>query len=269
MAAMDEMSFWDHLEVLRRMLLRILAVSLGLGILLFIGKDWLFGVILAPGKDDFLTYRAIEKLSALLGGNFQFQPFRLELISTELSAQLMLHLKAAFLGGLLLALPWVLWELLRFVRPALYNRERRYAGGITAGMYLLFAAGTLVNYFILFPVACRFLGSYSVSTEVKNLITLNSYVDTFFTLSLLMGLLFQLPVITFVLGKLGWVDAPLLKKYRKVAFVLIMVLAALITPPDIFTLILVTLPIYLLYELSIGVLAHSTRNTSSSGSVRP
>ena len=145
-------------------------------------------------------------------------------------------------------------ELFRFITPELYENERKYSVRIAIIMYLLFVLGVLMSYFILFPISFRFLGTYSISDMVESNITLHSYISTFTTLTLIMGLVFQLPVIAFFLGKIGAVKSDFLKRYRKHALIAIMVLAAIITPPDLMTLVLVTIPLYLLYEVSIGIL---------------
>jgi sec-independent protein translocase protein TatC len=145
-------------------------------------------------------------------------------------------------------------ELFRFVAPALYERERRYSVQVAVTVYLLFLVGVLMSYFVLFPISFRFLGTYSVSAEVHSAITLDSYISTFVGLTLVMGLVFQLPVVAFLLAKMGVVSAELLARYRKHALILIMIVAAVITPPDLMTLLLVTLPLYLLYEVSIQVI---------------
>jgi sec-independent protein translocase protein TatC len=144
--------------------------------------------------------------------------------------------------------------LFRFITPALYENERKYSVRIAIIMYVLFIVGVLMSYFILFPIAFRFLGTYSVSDLVESNITLHSYIGTFTTLTLIMGLVFQLPVVAFFLGKIGVVKSDFLKRYRKHALVIIMVVAAIITPPDLMTLVLVTIPLYLLFEVSIGIL---------------
>lgn len=171
----------------------------------------------------------------------------------------MTHITTALYLGLLAASPYVLVELFRFVTPALYENEKRYSVRVAVAMYLLFIVGVLMSYFILFPISFRFLGTYSVSDMVESKITLHSYISTFTTLTLVMGLVFQLPVIAFFLGKIGAVKSSLLKRYRKHALVVIMVIAAIITPPDVMTLILVTIPLYLLFEVSIAILKRMER----------
>ena len=250
----NALSFGEHLEELRKMLFRVLAVVSVFAIAVFYFKDWTFKLLLAPSKWDFVTYRFIEKFLHWFGSNFTFDEYHVNLIATELSSQFMTHLTAAFYLGLLAASPFFIYELFRFITPALYENERKYSVRVAIAMYLLFIVGVLMSYFILFPISFRFLGTYSVTDMVESNITLSSYIGTFTTLTLIMGLVFQLPVIAFFLGKIGAVKSDFLKRYRKHALVIIMVVAAIITPPDLMTLVLVTIPLYLLYEVSIGVL---------------
>ena len=248
------MTFGGHLEVRRRMLFRIIAVVMVLAVAIFCFKDETFELLLAPSQWDFVTYRYIEAFLHRLGSSFHFSQFHINLIATELSSQFMTHISTALYLGLLGASPYILVELFRFITPALYENEKKYSVQVAAIMYLLFIIGVLMSYFILFPISFRFLGTYSVSGMVESNITLKSYISTFTTLTLVMGLVFQLPVVAFFLGKLEIVTAAMLAQYRKYAFLVIMVLAAVITPPDLMTLILVTIPLYLLYEVSILVL---------------
>lgn len=253
------MTFGGHLEVLRQMLFRIIAVVTVFAIAVFCFKDWTFRILMAPSQWDFITYRYIEKFLHWLGSNFTFDEYHVNLIATELSSQFMTHVSTALYLGLLIASPYILVELFRFITPALYENEKKYSVRIAIAMYLLFVIGVLMSYFILFPISFRFLGTYSVSDMVETNITLHSYISTFTTLTLIMGLVFQLPVITFFLGKIGAVKSDLLKCYRRHAFVVIMIVAAVITPPDLMTLILVTIPLYLLFEISIGILKRMER----------
>ena len=257
------MTFGEHLEVLRRMLFRILAVAMAFAIVIFCFKDWTFKMLLAPSQWDFVTYRYIEKFLHWLGSSFVFNEYHVNLIATELSSQFMTHVSVAFYFGLLAASPYILVELFCFITPALYANERKYSVSIAIVMYILFVLGVLMSYFILFPISFRFLGTYSVSEMIESNITLHSYISTFTTLTLIMGLVFQLPVIAFFLGKIGAVKSDLLKRYRKHALVIIMVLAAIITPPDLMTLVLVTIPLYLLYEVSIGIMKRIEKKQAS------
>lgn len=250
----DKMTFGEHLDVLRKMLFRIILVVVVLGGLVFFFKAETFKILLAPHYTNFVTFRYIEILFHRLGWNFYFTEYDIPLISTELSAQFMTHITVSCILAILLASPYILFELFKFVSPALYESEKKYSYLVAIIVYILFLLGLLMSYFILFPIAFQFLATYQVDESITSTITLDSYISTFTTLTFLMGIVFQLPVFAFILGKMGFIDAGLLKKYRPYAFVLIMIIAAIITPPDLFTLILVTIPIYGLYEISILVL---------------
>lgn len=249
----DMLSFGGHLEVLRQMLLRVIAVSGVIAVVVFFFKDWTFRMLLAPSEWDFVTYRLLERLMQAVGIDFHFEEYHVSLIATDLSSQFMTHITTSVYLGLLAASPYILYELFRFVSPALYENERRYSVRVTCTIYVLFFIGVLMTYFVLFPISFRFLGTYSVAERVHSTITIDSYVTTFLSLTLLMGAVFQLPVIAFFLAKLGVIDADMLSKYRRHAFLLLMLVAAIITPPDVMTLILVTVPLYLLFEVSIRV----------------
>ena len=244
------MTFGEHLEVLRRMLFRIIIVVFVISGFIFYFKDKTFEFLLAPSNWDFVTYRYIEIFMHRLGSSFTFNEFHINLIATELSCQFMTHVTTALYLGLLVASPYIIFELFRFITPALQENERKYSVKVAVIVYLLFVLGVLMSYYILFPISFRFLGTYSVSDVIESNITISSYISTFTTLTLVMGLVFQLPVIAFFLGKLGIVTSAMLKRFRKYALIVIMLVAAIITPPDVMTLILVTIPLYLLYEIS-------------------
>lgn len=247
------LSFGDHLEVLRRMLFRIIAVAGVIAVVVFCFKETTFSMLLAPSEWDFVTYRAIEQVLQAMGFDFHFEPYHVQLIATELQSQFMTHISTAVYLGLLAASPYIMYELFRFISPALYENERRYSVRVTLTIYVLFVMGVLLTYFVLFPISFRFLGTYSVAESVTSTITIDSYISSMLSLTLVMGAVFQLPVICFILGKLGLINSSLLARYRRHAFVLLMVIAAIITPPDIMTLVLVSLPLYMLYEVSIWV----------------
>lgn len=249
------LTFGGHLEVLRRMIFRILGVSCTIAILVFCFKDITWNLLLAPSEWDFATYKWIEQLLQKLGiTDCHFQEFHVKLIATNLTSQFMTHLTTSIYLGLLIASPHILYELFRFISPALYENERRYSIKSLIAIYFLFIVGILISYYILFPISFRFLGTYSVSERVESTITLDSYISTFVTLSLVMGVVCQLPVISFVLGKMGIIDAAMLSKYRKYAFIIILTIAAIITPgQDILSLVLVSFPLYILYEISIWI----------------
>ena len=178
------MTFWEHLDELRGVVIRSAVVVAVFAVVAFALKDWLFAVVLAPQKSTFVTYR-------LMGAD----PFSIHLMNTGLTEQFMVHIRTAAYAGLLLASPYVLYQLFGFVAPALYAAERRQATGVVGAAYLMFIVGTAVNYFLVFPLTVRFLGTYQVSTEVENMLTLQSYIDTLLTLSLTLGLVFELPVV--------------------------------------------------------------------------
>ena len=211
-----------------------------LGMVAFVLKDELFAIVLAPRSSDFVSYR-------LLG----VDAFSLHLMNTGLTEQFMIHVRTAMYAGLLVASPYILYELFRFVSPGLYQNERRYALWIVGAAYVMFLVGTLVNYFLVFPLTVRFLGTYQVSPDVANMLTLQSYVDTLLSMSLVMGVVFELPVVCGLLGRMGLINRQMMTQYRRHAIVVIVLVAAVITPTtDVFTLFVVALPIYLLYELS-------------------
>lgn len=253
MSELDKMPLADHLEVLRRMLMRVAMVLIVIMVAVFCFKDEVFALLLAPKEYDFITFRTIEQLLHAMGNGFCFEPYDVQLINTELSGQFMAHISTSFYVALLIASPYILTELMAFIMPALYENEQRATRRTCIVMYALFALGVLMNYFVLFPVSFRFLGTYQVSDAVTNAITIDSYISSFSTLTFMMGLVFQLPVVARLLSHFGILSASMMRRYRRHALVGIMVLAALITPPDLFTLFLVTMPLYMLYEVSIWV----------------
>ena len=250
------MTFGGHLDVLRRILIRISAVALIFACVIFAFKEYTFSLLLSPSEWDFCTYRWIEKFIQIFNPDFHFDKFHVELIATYLSSQFMVHITTSIYLGLLFASPYILYELFNFISPALLDSERKYSVSIVCTVYLLFLIGVLMSYFVLFPISFRFLGTYSVADKIKSTITIDSYVSTFVTLTLMMGLVFQLPVIAYILGRMGFIQSSYLIKYRTYAFLLICLVAAIITPPDIMTLILVAVPLYFLYEVSIRVIRH-------------
>lgn len=247
------LTFGGHLEVFRQMLFRILGVAGVIAAVVFCFKGITWQLLLAPSEWDFCTYRWLETVMQSIGIDFHFNEFHVEMIATDLSSQFVTHITTAVYLGLLGASPYILYELFRFISPALYENEKKYSVQVAGIIYMLFLLGVLMSYFVLFPISFRFLGTYSVSAKVVSNITLDSYISTFVSLTLVMGLVFQLPVIAFFLGKLEFVTSEMLSRYRKHAFLVIMLVAAIITPPDLMTLILVTIPLYLLYEVSIRV----------------
>ena len=234
-------TFWDHLDELRNVILRVMGVTVAFAVLAFLFKEPLFKLVLAPSKGDFLTYR-------LLG----IPDFHLHLMNTGLTEQFMIHMKVALYCGLLLASPYVIYQLFGFVAPALYDNERRPAVRVVTASYAMFILGAAVNYLLVFPLTVRFLGTYQVSPDVTNMLTIQSYADTLISMSLVLGVVFELPVVSWLLALMGILKWKQMARFRKHAFVVILMVAAIITPTtDAFTLFIVTLPIWLLYELSI------------------
>ena len=243
MNSQEPLTFWDHLDVLRASLIRMAIAVVIFGIVAFCMKEALFSIVLAPCSSDFITYR-------LLGT----EAFHIHLMNTGLTEQFMIHMRTAIYAGLLVASPYILYELFRFVSPGLYQNERHYAIWIVGAAYLMFIIGTLINYFVVFPLTVRFLGTYQVSLEVANMLTLQSYIDTMLGMSLVMGVVFELPVVCALMGRMGLLTDHFMAEYRRHAVVAILVVAAIITPTtDVFTLFIVALPIYLLYEVSIQI----------------
>jgi len=235
------MTFWDHLDELRSVIIRALVVTVVAAAVAFCLKDQLFAVVLAPRTSDFITFR-------LLG----VEPFSIHLMNTGLTEQFMIHLKTAMYAGVLIASPYIIYLLFRFISPALYDNERKYATLLCTSGYLMFMLGTLLNYLLIFPLTVKFLGTYQVSEDVANMLTLQSYMDTLLMMCLVMGIIFELPVVSWLLGRMGLLKASMMRTWRKHAIVAILVIAAIITPTtDAFTLFIVALPIWLLYEVSI------------------
>ena len=237
------LTFWDHLDELRAVLIRILVITAIAAVSAFCLKEELFAVVLAPRSSDFITYRVMG-----------VEPFCINLMNTGLTEQFMIHLRTALYAGVLVALPYILFQLFRFVSPALYDHERRYATLLVSSGYMMFMMGTLLNYLLIFPLTVKFLGTYQVSPDVANMLTIQSYIDTLLMMNFVMGIVFELPVVCWLLGKMGLVTAQIMSQWRRHAVVVILIVAAIITPTtDAFTLFLVALPIWLLYEMSIWI----------------
>ena len=253
------MTFWEHLDALRAAIIKILTVTVVFGIVTFFFKEQLFALVLAPKEPGFVTYKVLYALSALTGSETE-DVFHVQLVSTGLAQQFVIHMKTAMCAGVILSSPYALYQLFRFVSPALYAHERRYVVRVVGYGYLLFLVGVAVSYFVVFPLTFRFLGTYQVSGEVANMITLDSYISTLMTLTLSMGIVFEIPVLSWMFAKLGFLSAAFMRRYRKHAVVLILSVAAVITPTsDVFTLLAVSAPMYLLFELSI-LIVQATSN---------
>lgn len=248
------MTFWEHLDELRKVLFRSALVMAVFMAVIFMAKDFVFNeIVFAPINNDFVLYRWFDEALQCFGLP-ALPPFQLELINIELSAQFFIHVSTTFYFSLVLTTPFILYQLWLFVKPALYDNERRAVVGAFMFAAVLFFIGVLVGYYLIFPLTLRFLGTYQVSETVANQISLQSYISMFTWMILVMGLVFEMPSLAAILSKLGILHKSFLKKYRRHAFVILLVIAAFITPSgDPFTLLAVGLPLYALYELSIVV----------------
>ncbi|MCE7994892.1 MAG: twin-arginine translocase subunit TatC [Roseivirga sp.] len=250
-----EMSFLDHLEELRWHLIRSVASILVFSIAAFVFKDFIWGtVILGPTESDFWTYRFLCDMAELLEAPLLcFGDIPMELINTEITAQFTVHIKSSLIIGLALGFPYIFWEIWRFVKPGLHPTERNASRGIVFVVSLLFISGVLFGYFVVTPLSINFLSNYSLAESINNQIKITSIVSLVATLALACGFMFQLPIATYILAKAGIISPQLMKTYRKHAVVVILVVSAIITPPDVISQILIALPLMLLYEISIKV----------------
>lgn len=247
-------SFWDHLDELRNSLIRMIIAVILCAIATFCFKDLLFSIILAPQNSNFITYSLLEQIGGFLseGADKSMPPISVRLINTGLAQQFLIHVKTSVYVGLMMSSPYILYLLFRFISPALYQQERHYALHLVFAGYTMFLIGIVVSYFLIFPLTFRFLGTYQVSQVVENTVTLESYIDTFMTISLSMGVVFEIPVVCWILGRMGIINARMMKHYRRHVIVFLLVIGAIITPTsDIFTLLLVSMPMWILYEISI------------------
>lgn len=248
-----EMSFIDHLEELRWHIVRSLLAIIILSIAAFAAKGLVFDtIILGPSKTDFWTYKKLCELSELLKAPLlciDALPF--ELVSRKLNSQFMTHISVSFMAGLIVAFPYAFWEIWRFIRPGLYPKERKASRGAVFSVSLLFFMGVLFGYFVIAPISVRFFATYEVSASLQNLFDLSSYISTVTLIVFGSGILFQLPVIVYFLTKAGLISSGLMKKYSRHAIIVILILGALITPPDPFSQLLIALPLTGLYQLSI------------------
>jgi sec-independent protein translocase protein TatC len=251
-----EMTFWEHLDELRGTLWRILIAVVVTSIVAFAFKDVLFDdIILAPKSKNFITYQVFCKLGEWLSlPSICIDPSQFQLININLAGQFTSHMNISLVAGLILAIPYVLWELWRFIKPGLNETEIRNSRGAVTVISFLFLLGVLFSYFIVAPLMINFLGGYEVSESVSNQIALTSYVSSITLMTLLMGLLFELPVLVLFLTKIGIITPKSLRKYRKHTMIGILIIAGLITPsPDVFSQMVVAVPLYALFELSLAI----------------
>lgn len=246
----DNMSLGEHIDVMRSAIIKIVIATLVCSLVAFYMKEQLFGIVLAPNGSLFITYRLLNRLSRTVAPD-GLQTFSVNLVNTGLAQQFTVHMKVAAYAGILASSPYIIYLLVSFISPALYDNEKRYIFPIVTGGYTMFIAGMLLNYFLIFPFTFRFLGTYQVDPSVSNMITLSSYVDTMMMMNVLLGVIFELPVVCWLLGKLGFLSTAIMRRYRRHAIVVTFIIAAVITPTsDVFTLTIVAIPILLLYEAS-------------------
>lgn len=258
----QEMTFWDHLDELRKVFFRVVLFVTAVSVIVFLFKDTVFNIILAPRDSGFILYQWLNQLGAWLGQpSIHIDNFNIELINIELTSQFFIHMSTAFYVGMLLSSPYIIYQIFHFISPALYEKERKTSVRVLIAAFFLFLAGILLNYYLIFPLSLRFLATYQVSEIVANKISISSYMSTFFGLSVMLGATFEIPVLSYFFAKFGLITPEFLQKHRKHAFVLILMVAAVITPTtDMFTLLLVSIPMYALYELSIWVVRLSRRD---------
>ncbi len=252
----NEMSFLDHLEELRWHLIRSTLAVVIIGFVAFLMKDFIFDtIIFGPKKPDFPTYGLFCKLSKMIGFSEAFcntEPlFRVQ--SRVMAGQFSAHIWTSIWAGFIIGFPYILYELWKFISPGLYEKERKYSKGFIFTASLLFFMGVLFGYYVVAPLSINFLGGYTVSEEVFNDIDLASYISTIRASVIACGLIFELPIIIFFLTKVGLVTPEILKKYRKIALVLVLILSAVITPPDVASQIIVAVPVLILYQVSIYI----------------
>ena len=237
----DEMTFWDHLDALRASLIKVIVAFLVVAIGLFPFKVFLFdNLILAPTKSDFWIYK-------LLGADFS-----LNLVNIELTTQFMIHMKMTLLCAAVLVFPYMVYQVWKFIAPALYSNEKNAIGKAFLLSSFLFYAGVVISYLIIIPLMLNFFSGYQVSGDVPNMFSLSSYISIFTSMALTFGIVFEFPILTILLSSLGLLHRASMKQYRRHAVCAIVVLAAVITPSgDPFSLAIVALPLYLLYEFSV------------------
>lgn len=250
-----EMTFWQHLEELRWHIVRSVAAILILSIVAFLNREIIFDkIILAPSTSEFWTNRMLCALSEMLSLSMLcIENLHLKIINISMSGQFMIHMYISVMSGLVLAFPYVLWEIWRFVKPALLQKEKDNSRGAVIVASMLFYIGMAFSYFLIVPLTINFLGTYQVSETVENQIALRSFINTVISLSFAVGVVFELPIVVFFLTKIGVLTPMSMKKGRKYALIIVLLVSAVITPADIFSQIMVSIPLYILYEVSIGV----------------
>ena len=250
-----EMSFLEHLEELRWHLIRSVLAIMIMAIVAFILKDFIFNtIIFKPKTPDFWTNRMFALLGDFIGSEaIKINKQDLQLISIKMAGQFLTHIWTALVAGFIIASPIVFFEFWRFIKPALYDTEKKHASGAVFFTTVLFMLGVLFGYYLIVPLSIHFLGAYSLSPEVTNQININSYIGTVVSITLASGVVFLLPIFVYFLSKVGLLTPGFMKKYRRHSYVLMLLLSAIITPPDVFSQIMVCIPLIFLYEIGIFI----------------
>ncbi|QJD96573.1 twin-arginine translocase subunit TatC [Mucilaginibacter robiniae] len=251
-----EMSFFDHLEELRWHLIRASIAILIFTSLVFYYYDFIFDrIIMGPSHSDFWTYRTLCSIGNYLHrSGWCMGTINLHLMNNELAGQFTLQINSSLIIGITLGIPYLLWEIWRFIKPALHENERKAASGFVIYASFLFILGVLFGYFVITPMSVNFLLSYQVSSSIQNLISIDSYLSSVSTLTLATGLVFQLPILVYILSNLGILTAKFMRNSRRYAIVIILIVAAVVTPtPDMITMTVVSIPLFILYEVGIVV----------------
>ena len=250
-----EMSFWEHLEELRWHIVRSFIAIIILAIVAFLNRKIIFDVIiLAPKDSNFITNRILCQIADYLSiSGLCIGDLSLKIINISMSGQFMTHMYISMVAGVIVAFPYIIFEIWSFINPALHSKERKYSGGAVVASSALFVLGVLFSYFLIVPLTVNFLGTYQVSDFVQNSVSLSSYISTVVSVTFAVGLVFELPIFVYFLTKVGIITPDFMKKNRKYMIVILLAVSAIITPPDVFSQILVVIPLYGLYELSIGI----------------
>jgi len=250
-----EMSFLEHLEELRWHIIRSVLAIVIFAVVAFILKDLIFGtIILRPRTPEFWTNRMLASLGEIAGSEaLKINQEPLELISIKIAGQFMTHIWVSIIAGFIIASPLVFYEFWRFIKPALYEKEKKYAGGAVFFTSVLFFLGVLFGYYLIVPLSIHFLGTYNVSGDVTNQINLKSYIGSVISIVLASGVVFLIPIFSYFLSKVGILTPQFMKTYRKHSYVVMLLLSAIITPPDLFSQIMVCFPLVILYEIGIFI----------------
>jgi len=251
------MAFTDHIEALRWHIVRALIAIILVSIVVFFKIEWIFThIILGPASNDFISYKWLNELgTAMHIDALKMDSLKIRFQNNQLSGQFMMSFSSSFMIGFIIAFPYVFWEFWRFIKPALKENELKHARGVVFWSSLLFFAGVLFSYFLIAPFTINFFANYQLSPQFENIITIEDYYENMSDLIFGLGLVFELPVVVYFLSKVGILTPALMKEYRRYAIVIILVLAAVITPPDWFSIFLVAIPLIMLYEASIIISA--------------